>query len=287
VAIYRVLRTAKATLSRTFFLDEEAADATGNVTVTVTRLDGTIVQGPVTATGPTDHSYSFTFDGRDVLDRVTVSWAATVGGDAIILDQDVIDVVGGYYLGLGEIRNNIDPVFRNTERYPTQDLIDRRIEVETEFERICGQAFVPRFARDVLSGPRRGPLKLKWPLLRRVRSITVGGTAMAVDAVNAYGADELGLLRHPSGAWTYGTGNIVVEYEHGKDRPDAEITRGARLRMKSLLLTTKSPLPDRAERIATTEIGLVQLAVAGKDATGIPDVDAILERHPNPRPGFG
>lgn len=290
MSVYRVLRTAKATLTRAFYLDEVATDASGSVSVSVARLDGTVIQGPLVATGPdADHSYSFTFDGRDVLDELTVEWSATVGGDAIVLDQDVIQVVGGFYLGLGDIRNKVDPVFKNTERYPTQDLIDRRLEVEDEFERICGQAFVPRFCREVLSGPRwdTAPLKLTWPRLRRVRAVTVGTTVLDQDALDAFGADALGLLRRSNGAWTYGTGNIVVEYEHGLDRPPADIARVAKLRLKSLLLASKSPLPDRAERIATTDIGLVQLAIATKETTGIPDVDAALARWPSPRPGFG
>ncbi len=287
MTVYRVLRTSKATLTRTFYLDEGAVDASGSVSVSVTRWDGTVVQGPVTASGPVDHAYSFTYDGSDVLDEVTVTWTATVGGDAIVLDQDVIQVVGGHFLGLGDLRNKIDPVFRNAERYPTQDLIDRRIEVEDEFERICGQAFVPRFAVDHLSGTgRAGPLPLKWPNLRLVRAVTVGGTALAVDAVAEFGRDPLGLLRRDAG-WPYGTGNVVVEYEHGMDRPPPDIARVFKLRMKSLLLTTKSPLPDRAERLVTTEVGPVILARPTAYSTGISEVDAALDRWPSPRPGFG
>lgn len=289
MALYRVLRTAKATLTRTFYLDEVATGASGSVSVTVSREDGTIVQGPVTCSGPdADLGYSFTFDDpRGVLDRLELTWAATVGGDAIVLDQDVIEVVGGFYAGLGEIRD-FDPVFKNTDRYPTQDLIDRRVEVEDEFERICEQAFVPRFERETLSGPYDGtrPLRLRWPRLRAVRAVTVGGVAWTPDRVAAFGSDRLGLLRY-DGGWAYGVGNIVVEYEHGLDRPPSDIRRVFPLRMKSLLLSSKSPLPDRAERIATTETGVVILSVAGKEQTGIPEVDAALERHPSPRPGFG
>lgn len=294
---FRVLRTAKSTLTRTFYLDEQVEDASGNVVVNVTRWDGTVVQGPIVAVGPDiNHGYSFTFQGSDTLDELNVTWAATVGGDAIILDQDVIQVVGGFLLGLGDIRG-IDPKFQGTAgiaRYPTQDLVDRRIEVEDEFERIAGCAFVPRYARDVLSGTWRSSLKLRWPYLRRVLSLTVGGQPVAQQTVDSFGQDDLGILRWDAWwpgvegvGWPYGQGNIVVEYEHGMDRPPSDISRVAKLRIKSLLMTTQSPLPDRAERIATTEIGLVQLAVATRDTTGIPEVDAALARWASPRPGFG
>ncbi len=290
MALYRVLRTAKATLTRTLYLDEVATEASGSVGVVVTREDGTVVQSVTISSADANHGYSFTFQGSDVLDRLSVSWSATVGGDDVVLDQETIEVVGGFYLGLSEIRS-VDPKFQGTSgvaQYPTETLRERRIEVEDEFERICGQAFVPRFEREVLSGPRDdwGPLKLRWPLLRKVRAISVGGTPLAQQVVDGFGADPLGLLRR-DGGWPYGVGNVVVEYEHGMDRPPTDIARVAKLRLKSLLLTTKSPLPDRAERIATTEIGLVQLAVAGRDRTGIPEVDAALDRFPSPRPGFG
>lgn len=296
MSLYRVLRTAKATLSRTFYLDEAATDATGSVSATVSREDGTVVQGPVVCSGPdVNHGYSFTFQGSDDLDRLALVWTATVAGDAIQIDHDRIEVVGGFYMGLGEARD-IDPKFKDSGRYTTQQLIDRRNEVEDEFERICGQAFVPRFERETVSpgrfvDSRDRPLKLKWPRLRRVRAVTVGGVAWTSDKLTQFGSDPLGLLRYgvpgTGTSWPYGVGNIVVEYEHGLDYPPTGIVRVAKLRMKSLLLTTQSPLPDRAERIATTEVGTVFLAIAGPQQTGIPDVDAELARNPSPRPGFG
>ena len=289
--LFRVLRTAKATLSRTFYLDEVATDATGSVSVSVTRLDGTLVQGPVNATGPdASHTYSFTFSGLDVVDHLIVTWSATVGGDAILLDQDEIEVVGGFFVGLSEIRG-IDPKLSDTNRYTTQDLISKRTWVEDEFERITGQAFVPRFAREVLTGDGCSyVLRLGWPRLRKVRSVTIEGVAMDQATVNSIGPNLVGLAKLPS-LWPYPagltSGNIVIEYEHGMDRVPVGINEVAKLRIKSRLFTSQSPLPDRAERIATTEVGLVTLAIAKGDATGIPEVDAELDRHPSPRPKWG
>lgn len=292
MAVYRVLRTSKATLTRTFYLDEEATSASADVTVSATRWDGTVVQGPDTATGPdADSGYTWTFNGLDVLDELTLTWSATVGGDAIVLDQDQIQVVGGYYLGLSDIRSKIDPVFKDTTRYPTLDLIDRRQEVEDEFERICGQAFVPRFAVETMSGATvrtDAPVKLGWTRLRKVRAVVADGVSLGQDALDLMIGNRLGLIRDRGlSAWPYGATTITVEYEHGMDRAPSDIVRAFKLRMKSFLLAARSPLPDRAERIATTDIGVVQLAIARKDATGIFEVDAALERFPSPRPGFG
>jgi hypothetical protein len=285
MTVLRVLRTAKATLTRTFFLDELGTDATGDVAVAVTRLDGTAVESG-NAIGPTAaHSYSYTFGGLDVLDELVVTWSATVGGDAVILDQDRLQISGGFYFGLAEGRA-VDPALTNTTTYPTADLIARRIETEDECERICGQAFVPRFRRAVLSGAGRPVLVLPDPWLRAVRAVTVNGSVYSAGQLAALGRTPLGILRNTSG-WPDGDSNIVVEYEHGRDHPPPEVVAGSKIRFKSLMLSGRSALPDRAERIATTELGLVMLASPSTDKVGIPEVDAKYGRYPSPRPGFG
>jgi hypothetical protein len=276
VAVLRIRRTAKTTLVKAFRLDEVATAASGPVMVTFTRADGVIAQGPVEAVGPDAQN------GYAVLDDIAAVWTATVGGDAVVLDEDVIQVVGGFFFPLDEARRT-DKVFANTSQYPTDDLIARRIEAEDECERICGQAFVPRFHRAVLSGDGRRALVLPWPLLRRVRSVTVGGSAMT--GASLFGADRLGILRREAG-WPLGVGNIVVEYEHGWDRPPTGIVRATKLRFRSLMLTVRSPLPDRAERLATTEAGVFILASPTREKVGIPEVDAEYARVPDIRPGF-
>lgn len=295
----RVLRTAKTVLSRAFYLDEVATPATGTVSVSITREDGTTVQSGA-ATGPdANNVYSFLFNGSDTLDRLNVAWSATVGGDAVILDQDVIEVAGGFYFSLGQARS-IDTVFTNTIRYPTQDVIEVRIETEDECEAICEQAFVPRFEREVLDGhPHQRHLVLKWPNLRKVRALSVNGVAWTPTQLAAVGADRLGCIRPDSswswfwgigsGFWPYGVGNIVVEYEHGLDRPPTDIVRGARQRWKALMFERKSrsALPAQAERTQTTEQGVVSLATPTQWTTGIPSTDAAYARHPSPRPDFG
>lgn len=296
MARYRVQRTARATLSRTFYLDEVPTDATGSVLVTIARQDGTVVQGPTAATGPTSNVYSFVFSGSDTLDNLTVTWSATVGGDAVVLDEDFIEVVGGFYFSLAEARA-IDPKFADTGRFTTDDIKAKRIEVEDECERITGRAWVPRFQRDILSGSGQNILVLSKTMLRRVRSITVDGALMDSGTVALFGGDRLGALRFSQNVqasasapgWAYGSGNIIVEYEHGHDRPEPPVVRGAKLRMKSFLLTTQSPMMDRAERVMTVDQsgGTVTYGSPSEDRTGIPETDAAYGKFPHPRPGFG
>lgn len=291
MTVLRVLRTAKATLSRTFYLDEVGTDATGSVAVTIARLDGTVLQTG-DATGPdADHAYTFTFAGRDVLDELLVTWAATVGGDAVVLDSDRLQVVGGFYFGLAEGRAE-DPKLSNVEKFPTSDLIEKRIETEDECERICDQAFVPRFRRAVLSGTGQPYLVLPDTMIRTIRSISSVVSMVPV----SFTTDEIaGVAINPSGVislsrgWHVGAGNFVVEYEHGHDYPPSDIRRASKLRFKSLLLEGQSALPDRAERVVTVDQsgGSVTYGTPTPDRTGIPTVDAAYGRYPSPRPGFG
>ncbi len=280
MADVRVLRTAKATLSRTFYLDEEGASASGAVNVSVTRMDGTVVESGSAA--PDGAAYSYTFSGRDVVDLLTVSWSGTFGGDAIVIDSDRIEVVGGFYFSLSEGRG-ADRVLSDPAKFPTAKLIEKRAEVEAECERLTGQAWVPRFARETLSGTGGRQLVLRHPLVRAVRSVTVGG----VVGPAPYWTPQGVLIR--DAGWPVGFNNVVVEYEHGHDSPNPEIVRAAKLRFKSLMLEDRSALPDRAERVVTVDQagGSTVYASPTADKTGIPAVDAIYGGFPSPRPGFG
>jgi hypothetical protein len=285
VTLFRVLRTSKATLSRSFHLDEVVTPATGSVMVSATRLDGTSVDAREAV--PNGDAYDYEFPGLDVLDELVVKWSLSVGGDAMVLDADRIQVVGGFYFSLAEGRD-ADRALSSPDKYPTERLVEKRIETEDECERITGQAWVPRFCRETVSGYGRGPLQLRWPHVRAVRAVSVAGVAYAPAGVAAIGVSNLGLLSRPSG-WPAGHNNIVVEYEHGHDVPNSEIRRAAKLRFKSLMLEGESALPDRAERVVTVDStgGSTLYAAPTAEKTGLPAVDAIYARYGDARPGFG
>lgn len=297
MTLIRALRTAKVTLTRTFYLDEAATDAAGAVTVTVKRLDGTTVQtGPASGPDLVTHAYTFTFDGRDVLDELVVLWTLTIDGDAVVLDQDRIQVVGGFFFTLAEGRS-WDNALANVSMYPTERLAAARIEVEDEAERLCGQqSFVPRFARVVVSGTGTSTLYVGKPHLRAVRSIVEtppGGTPSTWDPATVAGVSlsPQGILTRWLGVWPLGPQNLTIELEHGLDYPPSEISRVSKIRLKSLMLSPKSGLPDRSVQIpgggGQVQQQQVPLATANADKTGLPDVDAVYQGQPIPTPGFG
>ena len=289
--ILRVLRTAKSTLSRTFTLDGVATAATGAVVVTINRLDGTLVETG-NASGPdVNLAYSYTFGGRDVVDELIVSWTGTFGGDVITYDQDRIEVVGGFFFSIDEGRA-IDSALASTSKFSYSYLVDKRTETEAECERICGQAFVPRFRRVTVNGTGRPNLMMPDPLIRNIRSVKVGATTFSPTDTALVGFSDAGMI-YLSAGWIpgvpIGLKNITVEYEYGWDRPPADIVRGAKIRFKSLALYNRSQLSDRAERAVTVDQngGSVIYGSPSTEKVGIPETDAAYGRFPPPRPGFG
>lgn len=282
----RVLRTAKATLSRSFYLDEVEESATGSVAVTARRLDGTTVDAR-DAVPDGEGGYSYEFPGLDVLDELVVSWSLSLGGDAMVLDQDRIEVVGGFYFGLAEGRD-VDRALSDAVKFPTAKLIEKRTEAETEAERLTGQAWVPRFCRETVSAYGQRALQLRWPNIRSIRSVTVAGVGYAPSALASLRLAPAGLLIREA-LWPDRRESIVVEYEHGHDVPNPEIKRAAKIRFKSLMLEASSALPDRAERVVTVDSsgGSTVYSSPTAEKTGIPAVDAVYGRYHDARPGFG
>lgn len=283
----RVLRTARATLTKTFYLGEQPTDADGAVTVAITRLDGTAVQSG-SATGPVSHVYSFGFSGVDVLDRLRVTWTATIAGDAVVLDQDEIQVCGGFYFGLAEGRGS-STALASTGKYTEADLVEYRRLVEDEAEHIIGRAFVPRFARVVVNGNDTGTIRVPHRAIRKVRAVTVakfyGDTNPAVFDAGALArvapGDGYLQLAGPVGFgyWPRSVKNITLEYEYGEDYPSPQLVNAAKTRFKDALTSRNSMLPDRAASVNNQDMGTIVLAAPDETSTGLPTVDAIYRRY--------
>jgi hypothetical protein len=282
MSLIRVLQTAQVVVEHTFIDGETPIDAAGAVTATLKRLDGTTVDTATAGHPGAPGLYTYTVPGQADVDMLTLDWQGSVGGAAVTV-RDYIEIVGGHYFGLAAARVAHSGL-GSTTIYPADLLAGRRIEVEQEFETICRQAFYPRFARHALSG--QGTARLTIPqtlphrMLRVVRAVTVGGVAWSAPDVAAVGVSESGVLYRPGGAsWPAGHQNIVVEYEHGWDFPPERIVTAAVLRLRSLIATNSTGIPDRAISYATTEGGTYRLSTPSKQRTGIPDVDGVLERY--------
>jgi hypothetical protein len=297
MALIRVLKTANVTLSRTWYVDETPTDTSTPPLVTVRRLDGTVVTGPTAASGPIGGTgtgtYTYTLPGGPTvgvsatyqLDHLDVAWVGTISGVAVTL-VDRVEVVGGFLFGLAEARA-ADSSLANRTTYPTTALARARMDTERECERICRQAFVPRFRRLTLDGTGTGELPLPDPNVRNpIRFVSAAywygqaQVAFSVAQMAFVNADEASFLRRSDGnIWPLGTQNVIVEYEYGPDYPPPELADAAMLRFRSLLNRNRSGIPDRAERIVNTDTGTSYLlSMPSEDRTGIPEVDAAYAR---------
>lgn len=276
-----VLRSTPATLAVTFYGDENPIDADGTVTVTITRADGSVLVSGATAShqgAVGSGTYVHNLPGQSALAHLTCVWTGTFSGEQMSITTHV-QIVGGVYFTLAEARKIKG--LESVTAYPTDLIAEQRTVVETEFEDACGRAFVPRYARDVLSGDGTNTIMLSKPEPYEVLSIKVDGVDVTAEVEPLLAATWMGELRRTdNSAWPIGDANVVIEYEYGAASVPLDIQRVAKIYLKSLLLDTRGgAIPDRATRMVADETTYT-LAVPGRAGyiTGIPDVDAILTR---------
>lgn len=279
---FRIERSSQDTIGHTFLVGETPTPATGDVTVTLRRLDGTQVhQSTAVAAGD---GYTYTPPPQADLDVLTLDWSGTVAGLARV-ERDIVEIVGGFYFDLKTARDS-HPTLSNTSTYPTATLKQKRVRVEQEAEAITGQAWVPRFARFLLDGTGTNELVVPDMALRAVRAASIATHAGAsFDALTggqlaAIAAQPEGvLIRDDGGTWPYGHRNVIVEYEHGADAPPGDIIDAAILRIRSRMSVTRSGIPDRALSFTVADGGTYRLSLPGKRTTGVPEVDGAYSRH--------
>jgi len=226
----------------TFYSDGVATDLDGACTVTLVKPDGTAgpASGTVSHVGATGSgTYRFTLGQQTELTYYDVSWAGTIGTVAVSVTTRV-EVVGSLLYTLAALRavkvaGGLP--FVSTTEFPSQLLMDKRLEVTDDFEQRCGWSFVPRYAREVHDGDGTGTLLLDHLKCSRLLSVTVNGVAQPAGSSTL---DRSGILRATSnytasGSFPGGVGNVAVEYVHGFERPPAAISTAALARTAMLL----------------------------------------------------
>jgi hypothetical protein len=293
MTLTRVARTSTSVLSHTFYVGETPTDSAATVTVAVTDANGDpVTSGNATHQGAADSGeYAFTLPSQSELSLLTVAWSATIAGAAVV-ETDQVEVVGGFFFTLAEGRGS-DSSLADTDKYPTSDLVTKRVEVEQECERICDRAFVARYARVVVDGTGHSDLVLTHPdpdrtpaHVRTIRRVSMAPRAdetfvdFTAGELAALRVADDGTLRRLDGAlFTEGFGNIVVEYEYGLDAPPDDLKQMTLRRFRSRLNLNKTGVPDRALSFTLEGGGAFRLSMPGAWATGIPDVDAAYARY--------
>lgn len=262
-------------IARHRFEDHDGSPKAPDSTPTVAVADGagTAVTGlgSVTAEADATGVYTVTIPARTQADILKVTWTATIGG-ATWTEVDYIDVVVTRLLSIRDFREQ-DAELTTVER-------DRLARVVESVE-------------DELAGILPYP-----PFIRSIRTtMTVGTTVPAATTVVApfgpvyelyfISGDTVGsvtvgdltaigwLLTYPnSAAWPAGTYTIHAAYGQapGADLKAAAV-KLARYRSR------ETTIPERAS-IVNTPSGTIQLLTpGGRFPTGLPEVDAVLNRY--------
>lgn len=291
----RVVKTAAATLTHTFLVDETLTNSTTTVTVSVTDANGAVVASG-NATNTTTGTYTFALPAQSQLALLTAAWSATIAGAAVV-ENDTVEICGGFLFTLAEGRA-ADSSLKGEAKYPTSDLKLKRQEVEEECEWICDRAFVPRYRRVTLNGtgtpdivlPDGADEVVAGITLRGVRTIRsakvaprVGQTFVALTATElaALVVTSDGSLRRADGKiWTEGVQNVIIEYEYGSDIVPADLKRAMLARLRSRLNLGKTQIPERAMSFTAPEGGgTYRLSLPDAFRTGVPDIDAAYARY--------
>lgn len=268
----RIARTTSVTLSQTFYVDGVATDATGTPTVSIKRLDGTEVATPAVG-HPSVGVYTYAVPSQSTLDTLYADMTGVVAGVTVTF-RDWIEIVGGFIFTLAEARA-MPPVL-TLAQWPDEKLAPHRISTENECERICGKAFVPRFARVALSGNGKRTILLPRTDVRTIRAVTLDGATVSTAEVKC--ASD-GVLRRESGYWTEGIANVVVEFEFGMDFPPPDLADAAMLRLRTRLNKGVTEIPARAASFTAAAGGVYRLSTPTREKTGYPDVDGAYEKY--------
>lgn len=246
----RLLRGAPVDLETTLH-DQygEPAAAAGAVTVKVVRADLTEIlpAGSATTAGAAGvYKRNLTAAQNTLLDVLTSTW--TDAGDGSV-HTSTHEIVGGFYWSIAELRA-FDNSLSDPSDYSDTAIRAVRREVEEECERITGVAWVPRFCRERMSGWGRHYLILSYQALRSVRSVwsyndaitytPYTGTEIAALSVQPSGW----VTRTDYGVFGWGSDNLIVEYEHGYDRPPVELRHASMQRARYRLNMERSGMPD-------------------------------------------
>lgn len=158
------------------------------------------------------------------------------------------------YLVPADLRS-VEPL-DDTDAFPDARLAQLVAVFEAVAEGYRGVAFTPRSATQTLTlwGCTHSTLRLTWPKVRSVTSVTIDGTLIAA---SAYSLTDLGGVYSTSGF--YGQSAVVV-YSHGFDLPSSATWPGAGLLLEGCRQYVRSKaVLDRAK------VGRDQLSATGPE----------------------
>lgn len=283
-----ILRGTAATIRVNVYVDGTLTALTSNGTVTVNDEAGNeIATGAGTTDGTGIVKFSLTPTHTADVNRLTILWEGLQHSGGALFDLTTYEeVVGDLLFTESEARGFGDAGLAAAAVTPVSDAVIQEglVRIHDAFEEILGYPLGTRYRREEVDGDGTGQLRVAWPYVSAVRSVSY--RARAGEDWTALTSDELeevAMGGHMWPEWQQGTfakgrRNVRVEYEAGK-RIALEVKRAALQVLRDQLVA--SSIPGRALSIQG-QMGSIQMAYANSDANhwfGIPDVDAVLQRN--------
>lgn len=236
VADDRILRGAAASIGVTW-TDQygEAAAAGGAVTVRVQKADGTdVVAAGSSTTGANPYLRALTAAQTATTEQLVATWT-DASNSATRTTR--VEIAERFFFSRTDA-SDIEATLSNTTKYPAARFRDVRRQVEDECERVTGMAWVPRYARATVDGTGDPEVLLPHLAIRSVRSVRSYTSPTTYTAYTAAEVAQLivkddGRIIRPDGlVFAEGVGNLVVEYEHGQDRPPFDLLQATVHRLR-------------------------------------------------------
>jgi hypothetical protein len=266
-----ILKGTPATISAQWFDADSPADP-GSVTVMVSRADGIVLVASTAAAGSSTNPRTFVLTTTHTaqVDVLTAAWVSATHGTVTTYHP----IVGGFYVDLNTLRNS---GLADETKFPDAALADGRWWWHDLVDNYCTQSFVPSYRlQSHYRTVATDPLVLDRPHVRQILSATLDGAAVDTSTWTPLRSGE---IITPYGVNpTVGPGMLQISYEHGHDYPDRVLYDAGIIAIADHVQVKRAGGASR-QMIISNQYGTARHSYAGTGrGTGIPDVDAVLNR---------
>lgn len=287
----RVLTSTTAQLFVQFSSDEAAVDTDNQTaTVTVTGIDGAAIAADAATTRISAGYFRYNLPAQTRPQPLTLSWKGTIGGTVTTVRTHA-EVVGSRAFSIAEARAS-DNILADSSKFTRAQVEQARAQVEDEFQRILSRSLIVRGGATKTTGDGTSLLRVDHLGISQIRAVSIDGIALGSTDLADLRLRGMGnIIERRSSVWTCDA-DVVIYYDYGgfveetslaavEPQLPEDLKEAALLRLRSKLVKSNSGIPDRATSMQLPEGGSFQLATAGRRgfSTGIPDVDAVLDRY--------
>lgn len=276
MSVQRVLAGVPVTLRATF-LDQngEGRLPSGDVTVTVKTEAGTTLVADAATTAQSDGSLTYTLPAiKNVSpNRLRCSWQEADGIEVVTL----VETVGNFMFSIAEART-FDSALRDVGKFPDEDLLRTRLEIEEAFEGWTGRSFTRRYKRLVTRSDPSEYVQIPDVDLVEVKAVSIGDVTYAPSSYELRANGRL--IGIDTSLWSRGM-DVVVEYEYGMWPTPADAKREAIKYLRYQLLDDKSGVSARATSHTNAQGGTTSYITPGVRGawTSLPTVNECLRKY--------